>query len=165
MSVRVPPLDDAEVKAEVRAFLQAHHVVSLATLVDGVPHAASLMYAAADLTLYWTSEPGTRHSQAIEREARVAATVAPDYEDFRAIRGLQIAGRARRLREAGEIELARKLMCRRFAFLREMELLPETLRLALDRAAYYRLDPVTVTWIDNTNGFGRKRTLELGPAA
>jgi uncharacterized protein YhbP (UPF0306 family) len=154
-------LDDAGVRTEVRAFIQAHHVMSLATMVDGAPHAASLMYAAADFSLYWTSDPGTRHSMAIEREARVAATIAPDYEDFRVIRGLQIAGRARRLGGAGEIELARKLMCRRFAFLREMELMPETLRRALDRAAYYRLDPEAITWIDNTRGFGSRHTLRI----
>jgi uncharacterized protein len=155
-------LDDAALKAEVRAFVQAHHVMSLATVVEGLPHAASLMYAAADFVLYWTSDPGTRHSRWIEREPRVAAAIAPDYEDFRAIRGLQIAGRARRLGDAGEVEFARKLMCRRFAFLREIELVPEALRRALDRAAYYRLDPDLITWIDNTRGFGTRRTLELG---
>jgi uncharacterized protein len=158
-------IEEAAHRAEVRAFLQAHHVVSLATVVAGAPHAASLMYAAVDFSIYWTSDPGTRHSQAIAREARVAATIAPDYEDFRAIRGVQIAGRARRLHEAGEVDFARRLMCRRFVFLREMELLPEGLRLALDRAAYYRLDPLTITWIDNTSGFGRKRTIELEPVA
>jgi uncharacterized protein len=154
-------LDDAVARTEIRAFLQANHVMSLATVVDGAPHASSLMYAAADLTLYWTSEPRTRHSQAIAREARVAATIAPDYGDFRAIRGVQIAGRARRLADPGEIDLARKLMCRRFLFLREMELLPETLRRALDGAAYYRLDPEQLTLIDNTRGFGSRHTLQL----
>jgi uncharacterized protein len=154
-------LDDAVARTEIRAFLQANHVMSLATVVDGAPHASSLMYAAADFSLYWTSDPRTRHSQSVAREARVAATVAPDYGDFRAIRGLQIAGRARRLADPGEIDLARKLMCRRFLFLREMELLPETLRRALDGAGYYRLDPEQITWIDNTRGFGSRHTLQL----
>jgi uncharacterized protein YhbP (UPF0306 family) len=154
-------LDDPAARAEVRAFLQSCHVMSLATVVDGAPHAASLMYAAVDYALYWTSDPETRHSQAIEREPRVAATVAPDYGDFRAIRGAQIAGRARRLGDSGEIELARRVMSRRYPFLREMELLPETLRRALDRAGYYRLDPESITWIDNTHGFGTRRTLRI----
>ena len=153
--------EDAALGADVRAFLQANHVMSVATIVEGAPHAASVMYAAADFSLYWTSDPGVRHSQAIEREARVAATVAPDYEDFRAIRGMQIAGRAHRLRDAAEIELARKLMCRRFVFLREMELVPEALRRAVDRAAYYRLVPETIIWIDNTRGFGTRHTLRI----
>jgi uncharacterized protein len=55
-------------------------------------------------------------------------------------------------------------MSRRFAFLREIELVPEALRRALDRAAYYRFDPEVVIWIDNTKGFGSRHTLRIGPA-
>jgi uncharacterized protein YhbP (UPF0306 family) len=135
--------------------------VSLATVADGAAHAASLMFAVEGLSLYWTSDPGTRHSLAIERNPRVAATVAPDYGDFRLIRGLQIFGRARRLVEAGEAAHARELLRRRFAFLRELEALPAALRAALDKAAYYRLDPDTLTLIDNTRRFGDKRTLRI----
>ena len=156
-------VDEASLRAEVRAFLQDHHVMSLATVVDGAAHASSLMYAAAEFTLYWTSEPRTRHSQAIEREARVSATIAPDYGDFRAIRGVQLEGRARRLGEPGEVDVARKLMSRRYRFLQEMELLPDTLRRAISGAAYYRLDPERITWIDNTRGFGSRHTLALAP--
>jgi uncharacterized protein YhbP (UPF0306 family) len=86
--------DKAALKEGIRAFLRAHHVVSLAVLLDGAAHAACVMYALEDLSLYWTSNPGSRHSAAIERDPRVAATVAPDTTDFRFIRGVQIAGRA-----------------------------------------------------------------------
>ena len=154
-------IDDTAVRAEIRAFLHANHVMSLATIVDGAPHACSLMYAAVDFSLYWTSEPRTRHSQVLDVESRVAATIAPDYDDFRAIRGVQIAGRARRLRDAADAELARKLMSRRFAFLHEIDLLPEPLRRAIVRADYYRLDPETITWIDNTRGFGNRHVLRM----
>lgn len=153
-------MDDAALREEIRAFLQAHHVVSLATVTGGRPHAASLMFAVEDLTLYWTSDPGARHSIAIEADARVAATIAPDYEDFRAIRGLQIGGRARKLGES-ESDHARELLGQRYAFLRQLDRLPAALRAAIARAAYYRLDPETITLIDNTRGFGTKRTLTV----
>jgi uncharacterized protein YhbP (UPF0306 family) len=133
--------------------------VSLATVAEGAAHAASLMFASDGFSLYWTSDPGTRHSLAIERNPRVAATVAPDYADFRLIRGVQIAGRARRLSETAEVEHARELLGRRFPFLRGLEAMPAALRAALDKAAYYRLDPDTLTLIDNTRKFGDKRTL------
>ena len=153
-------MDDAALKEEIRAFLQAQHVASLATIVGGSAHAASVMFAVDGLVLYWTSDPGARHSIAIEADSRVAATVAPDYEDFRAIRGLQIAGRARKL-GAGESAHARELLGRRYVFLRQLDRLPEALRAAVGRAAYYRLDPDTITLIDNTRGFGNKRTLTI----
>lgn len=154
-------IDEAALKEEIRAFLHAHHVVSLATVADGAAHAASVMFAVDDFSLYWTSDPGTRHSLAIERNAHVAATVAPDYEDFRAIRGLQIAGLARRLKAASDTAHARELLRRRFPFLLELDALPAALRAALDKAAYYRLDPDTITWIDNTRGFGNRHTLQI----
>jgi uncharacterized protein YhbP (UPF0306 family) len=135
--------------------------VSLATVAEGAAHAASLMFAVEAFSLFWTSDPGSRHSLAIERDPRVAATVAPDYEDFRVIRGVQIAGRARRLGEAGEAAHARELLRRRFAFLREVDAMPAALRAALDKATYYRLDPDAITLIDNTRGFGDKRTLRI----
>ena len=143
-------------------FLRACHVVSLATVADGAAHAASVMYAVEDLSIYWTSDPGSRHSLAIERDPRVAATVAPDYADFRLVRGVQIAGRARRLDDATEAAYAGELLRRRFPFLRELQSAPTAMRAAIDKAAYYRLDPETITLIDNSKGFGNRRTLRIG---
>ena len=151
-------------RGEIAAFLDSQHVVSLATLVDGAAHAANVMYAVEDLSLYWTSHPGSRHSAAIGRDPRVAATVAPDYTDFRFIRGVQIVGRARRL-EAAEAARARELLQRRFSFLRDIGTIPAAVRTALEKSAYYRLEPETITLIDNAKGFGNRQTLSLsGPS-
>jgi len=153
--------DKAALKEGIRAFLRAHHVVSLAVLLDGAAHAACVMYALEDLSLYWTSNPGSRHSAAIERDPRVAATVAPDTTDFRFIRGVQIAGRARRLGEAAEAARARELLRGRFAFLRDSDAMPAAMRAALDKSAFYRLDPETITLIDNSKGFGNRESLRI----
>lgn len=83
-----------ELAARIEAFLDAHHVMALATVGDDGAHAASVMFARAGFTLYWTSDPQSRHSAHLERDARVTATIAPDYTDFSVIRGLQVAGRA-----------------------------------------------------------------------
>jgi uncharacterized protein YhbP (UPF0306 family) len=152
--------EEAALKEELRAFLLSHHVVSLAVLLDGTAHAACVMYALEDLSLYWTSSPGSRHSAAIERDSRVAATVAPDTTDFRFIRGVQIAGRARRLR-ADEAAHARELLRRRFDFLRDSDAMPAAVRTALDKSAFYRLDPETITLIDNSKGFGNRQSLRI----
>src|ERR1035441_9602869 len=86
----------------IGSFLAAHHVVSLATSGSSGPHATSLFYACDGLALVWVSEPDTRHSREIDADPRVAATVAPDYSDFTAIRGVQIAGAGRRIVAADE---------------------------------------------------------------
>jgi hypothetical protein len=153
--------EETALKEEIHAFLRSHHVVSLAVQLDGAAHAACVMYALEGLSLYWTSNPGSRHSAAIERDPRVAATVAPDYGDFRFIRGVQIAGRARRLGEMGEAARAQELLRARFAFLRDSDAMPAAMRAALDRNAFYRLDPETLTLIDNTKGFGNRQVLRI----
>lgn len=158
-------MDIVALKAEIEAFLAAHHVMTLATVGDdGVPHAASVMYAVDGLALYWMSKPDTRHSQHIERRPRVTVTVAPDYTDFRMIRGLQIEGAARRL--AGEVELARarERMIARYAFLRELATGPAALRAAIEKAGFYCLAPARITLIDNTKGFGHKSSFEVSGA-
>src|ERR1700690_1025896 len=86
----------------IGSFLAVHHGMSLATFGSSGPHATSLFYACDGLALVWVSEPDTQHSRDIEADPRVAATVAPDYSDFSAIRGVQIGGAARRIEAADE---------------------------------------------------------------
>ena len=149
----------ATLAARIEQFLDAHHVMSLATAGESGAHAASLMYARQGLELYWTSEAQSHHSREIERDSRVTATIAPDYTDFRLIRGLQAIGRAARLADARDVERGRELLVRRYAFLAELASGPPALRKAFEQASFYRLLPERITFIDNTRGFGFKETL------
>jgi len=147
-------------RAEIEAFIAAHHTVALATVAeDGSAHAASLLYVPDGLNLLWTSDRASRHSQHLEARRRVTATIAPDYSDFAAIRGVQIAGEAERL--SGVIDIARAcaLLTARYAFLAQLAGAPAALRAAWDKASFYRLRPSRITLIDNTKGFGHKATL------
>jgi len=155
------PGERATLISRIEAFLDAQHVMTLATLGASGAHAASLMYARRSLILHWTSDPATRHSRELEADGRVSATVAPDYADFREIVGVQIEGRAERIRDAREAQAARELLAERYAFLAEIASGPPALRAALDKAACYRLVATRVTLIDNTRGFGHKDVLDL----
>jgi uncharacterized protein YhbP (UPF0306 family) len=155
-------MDRDALRAEIEAFLAAHHTVSLATVDDqGLPHAANVLYALDGLALYWMSDTNTRHSRHIEARLRVTATVAPDYADFRLIRGLQIFGTARRLASGESLATARRMVSR-YGFLAELANGPAALRAAFEKAGFYCLEPERITLIDNTQGFGHKETLELG---
>ena len=154
---------EKDLSQRIGAFLAAHHVVSLATLGASGPHATSLFYACDGLALVWLSEPNSRHSLEIEADPRVAATVAPDYSEFMAIQGVQIAGTAcrivatdERMRHLAQLEV-------RYPFLEQLAAGPLALRQAYARTAVYRLQPASIVLIDNTKGFGHKETLELSP--
>lgn len=148
---------------EIASFLAAHHVMTLATAGAGGPHAASLFYACDGQALVWVSAPDTRHSRDIEAEPRVAATVAPDTADFAAIRGVQIAGLARKIVAADERKRHLTQLEARYSFLRELAAKPLKLREAYERSVIYRLQPARIVLIDNSKGFGHKETLEISP--
>jgi len=152
-----------ELGRQIGAFLSAHHVMSLATLGPSGPHATSLFYACDGLALLWVSDPDTQHSREIEADPRVAATVAPDYSDFAVIRGVQIAGSARRIVAVDERMRHLVQLGARYAFLGQLAMGPSKLREAYARSAIYRLQPARIVLIDNSKGFGHKETLELSP--
>jgi uncharacterized protein len=99
-----------ETAIRVVAFLDAHHVVSLATCGPEGPHAANVFYVRDGLALLWVSDPRSRHSTDLEVDARVAATVAADYFDFDDIGGVQISGRAHAIVGAADRTNARLLL-------------------------------------------------------
>ena len=146
-------------RAEIEAFIAAHHTVSLATVAEnGEAHAANVLYAPDGLSLVWTSDTETRHSRHIAARPRVEATIAPDYDDFRKIRGLQIEGEALRLDDPGP---ARALLMARYSFLAQLATAPVALLAAWRKAAFYRLTPSRITLIDNTRGFGHKAAIDI----
>jgi uncharacterized protein len=152
--------DVADTLAErITAFLDAHHVMSLATAGPQGPHVASLFYARDGFALLWVSDRTSRHSLELGADARVEATIAPDYSDHAAIRGLQVAGRARSLVDEPERVRARRILETRYPFLRHPG--DGNLRESYARAQVYRLEAIRYVLIDNTRGFGHKDVLEI----
>lgn len=152
-----------ELADRVAAFLDAHHVMSLATVGPHGPHAANLFYARDGFVLFWVSDRASRHSAELEADGRVAATIAQDFSDYAMIRGLQVSGRARRLVDEAERARARQILEARYPFLKQ---LPDVdVRDSYARAQIYRLDVVRFVLIDNARGFGHKDVLEVAGGA
>jgi uncharacterized protein YhbP (UPF0306 family) len=148
-----------ELRDRIVAFLDAHHVMSLATVGPDGPHAANLFYARDGFTLFWVSDPTSRHSVELEADGTVAATIARDYADYATIQGLQVSGRALRMVDGAERARARRILEARYPFLKQV--LDAEVRDRYARAQIYRLDVVRFVLIDNTRGFGHKDVLDL----
>jgi uncharacterized protein YhbP (UPF0306 family) len=146
----------------IAAFLDAHHVMSLATAGAQGPHAANLFYARDGLDPVWVSEERSRHSGELVANPTVAATIAADTDDFAAVQGVQMHGTAARVDDPVEAARLRALLAARYPFLQRLDALPETLRAAVGRVAVYRLVVAEVVLIDNSRGFGHKETLMPG---
>jgi uncharacterized protein len=148
--------------ARIAIFLDTHHVISLATCGSGGSHAANLFYARDGLSLLWVSDRRSRHSANIRINPQVSATIAPDYDDFDEICGVQIFGTAHQLSDAAECCGARALLATRYPTLQRLSDRPMIER-AYSSAEAYRLVPNRIIMIDNRRGFAHKQTLDLHP--
>jgi hypothetical protein len=142
-------------------YLQEHHVLTLATVWEGRPHAAALFYVADEAgRLYFLSNPASRHAQALAQNTRVAVTIQGEQVNWRTIRGLQIEGIAEPVVEAEEREGALRRYLARFPELQDLT--DCAVRTALAEATVYCITPRWVRWIDNTKGFGHKEEWRPG---
>lgn len=127
----------------------------------GLPHAATVFYAADRRgRLVFLSKGDSRHGRDIGAGAPVAVTVARQYEDWREIQGIQLWGRAERLRGAARAR-GLAVYLARFPFVSS---LLEDPRLAgrLRGVEVFRFTPQRVALTDNRLGpFGREVLEEL----
>lgn len=84
---------DDTLREKILTYIREHDTMTIATAQDDIPWAASLFYVNDGFTLYFLSDPATRHSMNIAENPLVAATVDEDYHDWRAIKGVQMQGK------------------------------------------------------------------------
>lgn len=127
------------------------YLMSLATTDEGGPWVADIIYVYDDgLNIYWLSNESVRHSQAIERDSRVAATITLTYAPETPEISLQIQGMAERI-EGDDLERASLYEARRGKLPPKSE--GEIMK---PGQSWYRLRPTKIEIID-TRVWGRKK--------
>ena len=97
----------------VREILENGHLMSLATVDDGGPWVSDVIYVHREpLEIFWMSDSNTRHSQAIHKDARVAATITIGDGKGGTNIGLQVSGIAEKV-EGDILEIAAKHRAKR----------------------------------------------------
>jgi len=152
-------------REKVSAFLAAQTTLSLATTnADGAPHVCDVFFAHDEnLAIYFLSDPKTRHLQNLQRDARVSATVHATTRGWEQIRGVQIAGEARRVDET-ERARAYELYARKYPFVKQWLPSADMLGRALAKLGViemHKIVPRWMRWIDNGEGFGHKEEIEM----
>lgn len=144
----------------ILTYLQSHHVMTLATDGPLGLWAAAVFYADDEFTLTFLSSPTSRHSQNIEATGRVAATIQDETQDWRAIKGIQLEGRAKRL--SGEEQLAALIRYgRKFPLVASLATAPVEIAQAMSRIAWYKVTPDRLFFVDNSRGFGHRDEVSL----
>lgn len=152
---------NVELRRQALKYLETHNTLTLATVGPEGPWAAALFYVNDGFSLYWLSDPRTRHSQNIARNPHAAVTIHEDYRDWRLIQGIQMEGTVEEIGTIRDAERPMQLYAAKYPFLGDWRDLPPTLAPAIDNARVYRLTPIRVLFIDNTREFGHRE--EVGP--
>jgi uncharacterized protein len=138
-------------------YLAGHHVMTLATQGPLGLWAAAVFYANDGFDLYFLSAGETRHAQNIAASPLVAATVQADYDEWAAIKGIQLEGTVQML-TGKRREEAVALYATRYDFLRKPVSVIEA---ALVRVNWYCLTPARLYFVDNSRGFGHRDEIDL----
>lgn len=147
-----------ELFEEIREYLEAHHVLTLATVDDGGSWATPLFYVSDDaMDLYFLSDPSTRHCQAIAASPLVSAALHGGATVWAEITGIQLHGLAEALDDELGEERALQLYTAKFPFV--LPLIPVD-----GPHRIYRIRPRWLRLIDNSRGLGFKQELSLETA-
>jgi len=149
----------SERRDQALAYIADHNVATLATRGEQGPWATAVFYVSNGFTLTFLSSPTSRHAGDLEADSRCAAAIHEDYEDWPAIKGLQLSGRVNRLSGSKKVSAIARYGAK-FPVVRA-EHAPALIRAALEKVAWYELSPERCFFIDNSLGFGHRDEIEI----
>lgn len=133
-----------------------HSILTLATVRnDGYPQATTLQYANQGLVLYFAADRNSRKIVNILLNDRVSVAIAREYTDWRKIKGLSMAARARLLAKPEEVAAALGMLAAKFPDYAHM------LRPDDPNVVAVRLTPEWISVIDYTKEFGHAELIPV----
>ena len=150
----------AQLPPQVGAYLDGHHVMTLATQGPDGPWASAVFYASDGASLIFLSAPNTRHCRNLVLDARCAATIQEDYREWSQIKGIQLEGRVVEL-QGDEEKRAQRLYGDKFPIVGAVANVPPAIVKALAKVRWFRLVPEHFHFIDNSKGFGHRDEIDL----
>lgn len=141
---------DETIRRSIQELLDSHRIMTVATLrPDGWPQATTVGYVAEGLKLYFLCGPDSQKCANLTRDDRVSLAIDEDASDVLSIRGLSMAGHARRVREPGEVERIMRLLVARYPEAPKLEPMPSA-----EQVAVFEVVPIVISVLDYRKGFG-----------
>ena len=154
------------VRADIRRMLEGHNTLTLATVTNGAPWAATVFYASDDrLNLFFVSDHRTRHAREMAANPAVAVAIHADVDNWNDVRGLQAEGEAGKV-EGAERARALALYLAKFLSVKALFEAPrsadeQTIAERLKHTDFWCVTPRFIRLVDNGRGFGFKAELRL----
>lgn len=142
---------DALLETKIRAILDKHRVMTVATLrPDGWPQATTVGYVNVDLTLYFLCGLDSQKAENLARDDRVSLTIGDDAPQIMQISGLSMAAHAERVVDRNEAEKVLGMLPSKYPA-------QDSFPLAMPKpedVAIFRLTPTVISVLDYSKGFG-----------
>lgn len=142
-----------EAKQELTQYLNDHCKLVLATAGPAGTLAHTVEYVADGTTVYFMTHGQSRKVQNITADPAVGYTVDEDYEDWSAIKGIQMQGKAAVVTDPAELKKGQGLLMQRFPQLAQMP--------ALDGMVMVKVAPARALYIDNTVQYGYRDQVDF----
>jgi uncharacterized protein YhbP (UPF0306 family) len=147
-------MEISKLKTLILEVLEKGYLMSLATVDDGGPWVCNVIYIHDDdLNIYWMSDPDVRHSKALSKNNKAAATITvnlPKEDNL----GIQMSGVVEKISWA-RFDLAKKHYAKR----KKPE--PKETDDVLQGDSWYQLKPQIIELINETVFGFEKQKLQL----
>jgi uncharacterized protein len=148
-----------DLRAETLAYLETHHVMTLATHGAQGSWAAAVFYVSTDFTLTFLSSQRSRHAEDLATDGQCAITIHEDYHEWKDIKGIQMDGRVTKLSGVRQAKAIGRY-AEKFPLIRPGQA-PALIKAALERVSWYEFRPERCLFVDNSKGFGHRDEITL----
>ena len=147
---------DEQLRDQIISIVDDVNDMTIATIrEDGFPQATTVSYVNDDLTIYFMTPAQAQKAQNIARNNKVSLTINRVYESWDDIEALSIGALAIPVTDPEEQEKIGNLLLKKF---------PQAAKYETDNntdLAFFRLDPVVISILDYTKGFGHTELIVL----
>ncbi len=123
---------------------------------DGFPQATTVSYMNDSLNIYFMAGADSQKAENIERNNKVSLTINREYDNWNEIEGLSMGALAHRVADPVEMEKIGQLLLKKFPEAAEFENSVD-----INNVAFFRLEPVVISLLDYSKGFGHCQLLDV----
>jgi uncharacterized protein YhbP (UPF0306 family) len=159
------PPNGRQLKQLAEELIQEQNTVTLATVSENIPWAASVYYSNIGFSLYFFSDPASRHVQEALKAKQAAGAIFHPASTWREIRGVQTTGLIEPLSPGIEALRALRRYLRKFPFTEDffgsgqkMDLEGFAKRF---KVRFYRFQPTLLYYLDNRIRFSFREKIPL----
>ena len=154
-----------ELKSLTERLITEQNTLTLATTRTEIPWAAAVYYVNRKFTLYFFSDPTSRHIQESQSSGQASGVISAPVSTWQEIRGVQASGKVSTVPPSLESIQILRAYLKKFPFTKEFFDSNQNINLELIMKRFkvklYRFQPTLLYYLDNSIRFGFRERVEL----